>query len=144
MMSDTAQIRSKHGWVHTYCFIWSLIIRLCMSYLPFKYYRRLLGEQQKKAIQDVTDEQLQQAERIKDIVEEVCKGTPWKSECMAQAIICKRLLKKKGLQTTIYLGVAKDDNNHQKLKAHAWLTLGQHVLTGAYGYKQYQVANFYS
>ncbi|MGN6477950.1 MAG: lasso peptide biosynthesis B2 protein, partial [Flavipsychrobacter sp.] len=66
------------------------------------------------------------------------------SECMAQAIICKRLLKKKGLQTTIYLGIAKDDNNYQKLKAHAWLMLGEHVLTGAYGYKQYQVANFYS
>ncbi len=26
MMSDSGQIRSKYGWVHTYCFIWSLII----------------------------------------------------------------------------------------------------------------------
>ncbi len=54
--------------------------------------------------------------------------TPWKSACLAQALAGKWMLGRRGVRGTIRLGVAKDADGN--LEAHAWLCIGERILTG--------------
>ena len=54
--------------------------------------------------------------------------TPWKSACLAQALAGKWMLGRRGMHGTIRLGVAKAADG--SLQAHAWLCLGDSILTG--------------
>jgi len=58
-------------------------------------------------------------------------NTPWHSNCLAQALAASILLRRRGLASTLYLGVAKA--HAQGLLAHAWLVSDQQFVTGAVG-----------
>ncbi|TDG37689.1 lasso peptide biosynthesis B2 protein [Pedobacter changchengzhani] len=116
-------------------------IRFCIYFFPFKFYKNTLGKLQEEAVQEISTEAMAFALNIKNIVLTVCNHTPWESKCLVQAIICKKILKRSGIKSTIYLGV-KNDNN-KKLLAHAWLKFGDKILTGGAGHKEFNVVNFY-
>jgi len=125
-----------------YVLIWSMAIRFMIFFLPFKTYRHRLGKLQEIATREPNSEEIKLAKHLQDIVESVCNHTPWRSKCLVQAIICKQLLKKRGVQTTLYLGVFTQPENH-KLISHAWLKAGEVMLTGARGHKKFKVVNYY-
>ncbi len=56
-------------------------------------------------------------------IKRVTKYAFWNNNCLPQAIGAKRLLKKQGITSTLYLGVKKN-NDHSSLEAHAWLESG--------------------
>ena len=62
-------------------------------------------------------------------------------KCLVQATVAQYLLKKRGIATTLYLGVCKGEDG--EMKAHAWLRYGQWLVTGAGARRGYQeVARF--
>jgi hypothetical protein len=63
--------------------------------------------------------------------------TPWNSNCLVQTIAAKLILQRRGVSSTLYLGVAPD--THEALQAHAWLRSGSIILTGAPGHRRYTV-----
>ena len=63
-----------------------------------------------------------------EVITAISRYTPWKSLCMVQALTAQTILSIKRIPCTIYLGIAKDDQ--QKLQAHAWLMCGDFVVTG--------------
>jgi len=70
--------------------------------------------------------------------------TPWESKCFVKAIAGMKMLERRKIESTLYLGTAKDENGH--LIAHAWLRSGPLYVTGADVMKRYVVvekfANF--
>jgi hypothetical protein len=54
---------------------------------------------------------------------------PGECKCLAQAVAAKMMLGRRGVPSTLYLGLAKDEQ--QKLRAHAWLRSGEVIVTGA-------------
>jgi hypothetical protein len=68
--------------------IWSIKVRFCIVFLPFRYYRELLGKMQTEAVNTVTD--MQPTLQIKTIVSAVCRHTPWESKCLNPqiSVIC--------------------------------------------------------
>jgi hypothetical protein len=52
----------------------------------------------------------------------------WECRCLAQAMTGKWMLDRRGISSTVYLGLAKDKK--KMLTAHAWLRSGDMVLTG--------------
>lgn len=69
--------------------------------------------------------------RVARAIERASRVTPWVSNCLPQAMTAKRMLKKRGLRSTLYLGIARE--NGEKLSAHAWLRCGQFFVTGGQG-----------
>jgi hypothetical protein len=59
----------------------------------------------------------------------VSRYTFWESKCLVRAIAGMKMLKRRRIDSTLYLGTAKDENG--KLIAHAWLRSGPLYLTGA-------------
>jgi hypothetical protein len=60
---------------------------------------------------------------------------PFKEKCLIEAIVAKSLLKKYGMDSTLYLGVARDGN--KELLAHAWLRYGNKIVVGKKGMDKY-------
>ena len=56
---------------------------------------------------------------------------PWKSICLPNAIAAKRMLARRGYNSTIHLGVGNRETGD--LHAHAWLEAGGGIITGAEG-----------
>lgn len=57
--------------------------------------------------------------------------TPWKSNCLAQAIAAKAMLRRRGFTSTLYLGMKTPSAHPQgKVEAHAWLRCGDTWICG--------------
>ncbi len=69
--------------------------------------------------------------RISRAIERASRVTPWVSNCLPQAMTAKQMLQKRGLRSTLYLGLATDKNG--KILAHAWLRCGAFYVTGGRG-----------
>lgn len=62
------------------------------------------------------------------------RRSPWRSGCLEQAIAAKAMLRRRGVESTLYLGVARDP-----LAAHAWLRVGDLNVTGGRDVSRYAV-----
>jgi len=54
----------------------------------------------------------------------------------------KKVLKKLGVKSTLYLGVKKGEK--EKMIAHAWLIAGEEKITGEQGYEKFTVVGCYA
>jgi hypothetical protein len=53
------------------------------------------------------------------------RRTPWRSLCLEQAIAAKMMLRRRGIASTMYLGVTA-----RPVHAHAWVRIGDLNVTG--------------
>ena len=58
----------------------------------------------------------------------VCNYTKWESKCLVRALTAGKLLRKKRLHYTMYMGVCQDETGN--MIAHAWLRWGKYTVTG--------------
>lgn len=63
--------------------------------------------------------------------------TFWESQCLVKAMAGMKMLEKRGIESTLYLGMAKDEEG--QLIAHAWLRSGSYYITGAEGMERFAV-----
>ncbi len=56
------------------------------------------------------------------------RHTWWESQCLVMAIAAMKMLDRRGIESTLYLGTARDADG--KMIAHAWLRSGNIYLTG--------------
>lgn len=111
-----------------YTFFLCGVVRLAILTVPFTHIKRYLGKHNVQSTEDVDQKNYKIAYRIRRIVTATAKYTPWQSKCLVQAIVAQHLLKKSHLATTLYFGVAKDEQG--EMKAHAWLRYGKMMVTG--------------
>ncbi|MFJ7974851.1 lasso peptide biosynthesis B2 protein [Peribacillus sp. NPDC096379] len=55
--------------------------------------------------------------------------TFWESECLVKAFAGMKMLEKRNIESTLYLGTAKDEKG--ELIAHAWLRSGPFYISGS-------------
>lgn len=60
------------------------------------------------------------------------KYTPWDSNCLAKAIAAKKMLRKRGYTSTLYLGMTTPGTSQKngEVEAHAWLRCGDTWICG--------------
>lgn len=80
------------------------------------------------------------AQQMATAIAMVSPYTPWRSNCLAQAISGKLMLRVRGISSTLYLGLS---NKGTQLAAHAWLRVGEQMVTGGAIATQYKVVAFY-
>jgi len=83
-----------------------------------------------------------QAARIRRAVQTMSRLVPWDSVCLAQALAAKWMLARRGMASTLYLGVAYDEQ--RKLRAHAWLRCGNLWVTGAPQHKKFTIVETFA
>ena len=120
------------------------IMRAAILRISFKRLTRSLEHQKKKSeLAQLDEEQMQMALSIGKAIRQAAAYTPWESACLAQSLTAQRMLKKRGIPGVFYLGAAKDEEDKEKMKAHAWSQCGDQVITGGKGHEKFTVLSVF-
>lgn len=112
---------------------WARLLKL----MPFAKIAPTLGV---KMTETSYSRDLAQEKKVRHVaaaIEHACKYTWWESECLVRAIAALKMLEKRGVDSTLYMGTAR--NEAGGMKAHAWLRSGAIIVTGAKTMEQYTV-----
>jgi len=117
------------------------LARLAIIALPFRWVAAVLGERRTH----ILDASGANSEKITALpVSRVAwaiwltgRHTPWRSNCLAKAVAGRLMLRRRGIGSTLYFGMAKDEEG--KFEAHAWLSSDGVILTGGAESDRYSV-----
>ncbi|WP_246202484.1 lasso peptide biosynthesis B2 protein [Virgibacillus doumboii] len=107
--------------------------------MPFSKIAPSLGEKMKETSTNLNPEYRRKLGGISQAIQIMSKYTFWESECLVKAIAAMKMLEKRDIESTLYLGMAKDESG--QLIAHAWLRSGPFYITGAAGMERFTVVN---
>lgn len=124
----------------TEAFVLSGIIRFRILNIPFKKIKTKLGTYNEESVKEVSIEDYKIARKIGNAVINTCSHTPWESLCLVQSMTVQKMLKRRNISSTLYLGVNKDEKSN--MKAHSWIRCGEIFITGGDGSNYATVAKF--
>jgi hypothetical protein len=114
--------------------VWLGVAQVALRFVPFRRIARWLEQRQQgdaRPAHDVPTDRIGWAVRV------ASRRVPWPSRCLAQALAARAMLQRRGVPTTLTLGVAKDDDGG--FEAHAWLRCGAQIVTGGDGVERFTV-----
>ncbi|WP_226677957.1 lasso peptide biosynthesis B2 protein [Mesobacillus jeotgali] len=109
---------------------------------PFTKVVPILGESMGETVDTIEDSNVEILRRVSFSVNLISKYTFWESMCLVKAIAASKMLEKRGIESTLYLGTTKDETG--KMIAHAWLRSGPYYITGAEGMEKFTVVGRYA
>ena len=117
--------------------LWLGVARLAIWFLPFRWLKRGWGESwtPPAGTTGITSPEL--LDRISWAVATASRYLPRNCLCLAQAMAGKIMLRRRGIPSTLYLGLTRDGT--ALIQGHAWLTCGERVLTGQQGMEGFTV-----
>lgn len=119
--------------------IFCMWYRLLILVVPQKYLQYHYGNMNEESPREVSGRDYYWATRVGYEVNRIADKTPWESKCLVRALAAQRILKRRNVETTLYLGVGTEE---QKMIAHAWLRCGSFYVTGGDGENYAMVAKF--
>lgn len=98
------------------------------------HYTAILGKAGREAASP-TEQDERTARRIGHIVLRVSRYMPFRAVCLQQAIATRRMLRRRNVPATVFLGVTPDLEKWGKSRdtAHAWVVSGSSVVSGLQG-----------
>lgn len=124
----------------TEAFFLTGIMRYKILHTPFDKLKVQLGSHNEESEEELSSDEYKIASKIRNAVVNTSRYTPWESLCLVQSMTVQRMLNKRSISSTLYLGVNKDANN--EMKAHSWIRCGKMFVTGGDGSTYATVAKF--
>ncbi len=119
-------------------------MRAAILTVSFKRLTRSLEHKPKQEeVMFLNEAQMQTAKMVGRAITRAATYTPWESACLAQSLTAQNMLKKRGIPGVFYLGVAKDAESKEKMKAHAWTQCGKNIITGGSGHEVFTVVSVF-
>ncbi|MEK3725234.1 lasso peptide biosynthesis B2 protein [Paenibacillus sp. FSL H8-0034] len=75
--------------------------------------------------------------QISSAISTMSNHTLWESKCLVKAIAGMKMLARRKMESTLYLGTAKDESS--TMIAHAWLRSGSFFITGKESMEKFTV-----
>jgi hypothetical protein len=75
-------------------------------------------------------------------IQRASRHTPWRSNCLAQAIAGKWMLRRRHVSTRLCFGVGKDAR--RRFDAHAWLQVGSTTILGGHAAGRYAIVGTFA
>lgn len=104
--------------------------------LPFSKMAPSLGVQMEETEYELNADP-KMLKKISQALHIMSTYTFWESQCLVKAIAGMKMLERRQIESTLYLGTAKDEEG--KLIAHAWLRSGPYYISGAEGMERFSV-----
>ncbi|WP_246943850.1 lasso peptide biosynthesis B2 protein [Bacillus pinisoli] len=102
--------------------------RCQLLYRPFSKVAPSLGSYMKETDEITSEFEMKDLKYIRHAIHIMSKYTFWESKCFVRAIAALKMLERRNINSTLYLGTSKDENG--KMIAHAWLRSGSLYITG--------------
>jgi hypothetical protein len=120
------------------------VMRTAILTVSFKRLTRSLEHlAKKKELEKLNEEEMKTAQKVGQAIMRASAYTPWESACLAQSLTAQKMLQKRGIPGVFYLGAAKDEENKEKMKAHAWSQCGDVIITGGRGHEEFTVLSVF-
>ncbi|MET1179929.1 lasso peptide biosynthesis B2 protein [Peribacillus simplex] len=101
-----------------------------------------LGELMKESSFELIAADKETLANVSRAINIMSRYTIWESQCLVKAMAAMKMLEKRKIDSTLYLGTAKDENGG--LIAHAWLRSGPFYITGAEVMDRFTVVSKFS
>lgn len=124
----------KRMYVEAYFY---LALARVLKLLPFAKVAPSLGEHMRETPYTSTMEQDLIHRKVSKAVHAMSRITWWESQCMVKAVAAMKMLQRRGIASTLYLGSGRDETG--KMIAHAWLRSGSYYVTGNERLERYAV-----
>ncbi|WP_242524589.1 lasso peptide biosynthesis B2 protein [Metabacillus sp. cB07] len=108
-----------------------------MKFIPFSKIAPKLGEQMDETSYDCNDFHKKTLTNVSQAIQIMSKYTFWESQCLVKAIAAMKMLEKRKIDCTLYLGTARSESGN--LSAHAWLRSGPYIVTGSEGMEKFTI-----
>ncbi|MEO8257340.1 MAG: lasso peptide biosynthesis B2 protein [Acidobacteriota bacterium] len=116
------------------------LARFSVCVVPSRWLLHRLGRQRYETRPDEDIRSTDAARRVGAAISGVSPYTPWRSNCLAQALAAHVLLRRRSISSTLYLCVTRERG---RLEAHAVLRSGPYLITGGDDHERYtRVASF--
>ena len=120
------------------------VMRAAILIVPFKRLTRsLMHQQNDMEIIPLDYKKMQTALSVGRAIRRASACTLWESSCLAQSFTVQRMLKKRGVPGVFYLGVAKNADGKEEMKAHSWSQCGDMIITGDEGHEDFTVLSVF-
>ena len=105
--------------------------------IPFNKVAPRLGEHMNETSYSNKDTNMIMVKRVAHVIQIMSQYTFWESQCLVRAIAAMKMLERRKIESTLYLGTGKDE--YGSFAAHAWLRSGPYYVTGANGMERYTI-----
>lgn len=120
--------------------ITSFFARLKLIFTPFSTYSKKLGKHNYLP-EEFINYDADLVFLIKRSIKRAVAYSVWRNKCLEQSVTAKKMLKKRGIISTIYFGVRKTNN---VLEAHAWVKIGDSFVVGERNHETFTVVAYYT
>lgn len=121
-------------------FAWCLMVvaAMLLRLVPFRRLVPLLGEPLGAVgfLPLVNDKQLRRSRSIRSAVLRASRISPFRSDCLPQALVAAVLCRLFSVPASIHLGVRLEDAQ-KSMAAHAWVCSGREPVTGGRSFNVY-------
>lgn len=121
---------------------YALSTRAQITFLPFRQYAGFLGIPHKESNIQPDPDQLTIVYKVFRAMRRSSVYLPFREKCLIDAIVMKKMLFRRNIESTLYLGVAKE--SEKQLIAHAWLRCGENIITGRKGMEKYRLLEWFT
>jgi len=116
---------------------WARIL-ICM---PFSKITSSLGVERDETPLTVLENK-EILKRVANAIDIMSNHMLWECKCLVRAIAALKMLERRKVECTLYLGTAKDESGN--MIAHAWLRSGPFYITGAEGMERFTVVGSFA
>ena len=129
-------LKMKFLLIEAYFYLgWARILKK----LPFSKIAPSLGEHMMETTYNLDNSYKETLNRVSQAIHMISMYTFWESQCLVKAIAAMKMLEKRGIESTLYLGTGKDEKG--AFAAHAWLRSGPYYISGSEGMEKFTVVS---
>jgi Transglutaminase-like superfamily len=144
-VTDRGRVRLSwlDWWTFGEAVVWLALARVAILVMRFPELSRRLGRHMVESTQEDDDRRRPVVRRVRWAIGAVSRRAPWRCKCLEQAVAAKLMLRRRGMASTLYLGVARDPGS-TSVQAHAWLRCGSYYVTGGEDRERYAVVSTFA
>jgi hypothetical protein len=105
--------------------------------MPFSRISPSLGKYMEETTKDYELSNREMLWNVSDAINLMSQYSLWENKCLVRAIAGMKMLERRKVESTLYLGTARDEAGN--LIAHAWLRSGPFYITGGEERKKFVI-----
>lgn len=114
----------------------------CMKQVQFQKLTKILKLQIAETSNQITKSDKLTSYKVSEAINIMSRHTLWESMCLVRAIAAMKMLERRGIASTLYLGTGKNESG--QLIAHAWLRSGNQYVTGGEEMREFTVVGSFA
>ncbi|WP_439021842.1 lasso peptide biosynthesis B2 protein [Bacillus thuringiensis] len=132
-------MKTRFLFIEAYIYLgWARILKL----MSFSQSATTLGVYMDETSLNCVETNIRILKSIAEVIQITSRHTLWDSQCLVKAIAGMKMLERRKIESTLYLGTAKDEDGN--MVAHAWLRSGPCYITGAEGMEKFTVVGTFA